>query len=96
MVLQSSDLVSSVGAIKELQNNNAWKDVLALLRDRIQLLREQMDEESEILSIRLIQGEILALKNFTKSPDTLIHYLQLDELHLEEKNKNGRRNQKGN
>ena len=79
MVLKVSDLESSPEAIEAMVETAAWKDVIRLMKDRIDYLRELMDNESDILEIRLMQGEIMSLKNFTISPDTLIGHLVLDK-----------------
>jgi hypothetical protein len=66
---------SSENGIKELKSSNGWLDIKTIVEDRISAIRNILENDVEIDSLRFHQGRVHELRLFLDFPDIILEEL---------------------
>lgn len=70
---------STPSQVERFLEDMVWNDLKVFILDRINILRERLEQEDDINQIRLIQGSIAELKHVLLMPGLMIEHIQTEE-----------------
>lgn len=75
--MEPQELISTIPLIEEFRQSAIWVDILVLLTERIELVRDSLEAELNVEAIRVKQGELQALRSILSLPDTLTQAVEI-------------------
>lgn len=85
---------SSEKQVERFLEDVTWNDLKLFIHDRIDILRERLETEDNINTIRMLQGSIVELKQVLIMPALMIEHIQAEEQNrkIEQQSKEGEQN----
>jgi len=83
-MIEPIGFVSTASEVQAFLDGPVWRDMSAMLEQKLELLRGSVDTLMGVEDLRLIQGQIAEVKELTDLPHILLDELQLNERQKQE------------
>jgi hypothetical protein len=75
---------SSPNQVERFLEDVTWNDLKMFIHDRIDILRERLETEDNINTIRMLQGSIVELKQVLIMPALMIEHIETENINKEQ------------